>query len=389
MIAPKNHDGVFRQPEPVQRIEHTPELRVHEADTGVISLSRLAQVQLVEAVVGFHGQRRFRDVVEVVRRALRKGDAVERIKVEVFLWRNVRAVRAEESHREKERRVLVLFEQLNRLRRDLPVRLLLVRALRREPRQRSTEPAAFARLLRTLKQRLLVLVASARAEGLVPRLRIVEPRRPDVARHPVVEHLPDARDVVIVLPKELRQRHHIRQRLFAEVGLEIENARLVRPQTREQRDAARRAERELRVGPLEAHTARRQPVDVRRLDERVAVASEVRVAVVSGDEEHIRLLCGGGKRGREKDDGEEAWQGEHARRMPPPCAFRQSRFTRSPDAPCASPWTARKRARSAGAWLPRRACRAVAFRSGASCRPHSQSRTGGSCRRCRRGSSRS
>ena len=48
------------------------------------------------------------------------------------------------------------------------------------------------------------------------------------------------------------------------------------------------------VRPLEHDSARRQPVDVRRLDQLVAVAAERRLEVVDANQQHIRLgLCGG------------------------------------------------------------------------------------------------
>src|SRR5690606_26402628 len=53
------------------------------------------------------------------------------------------------------------------------------------------------------------------------------------------------------------------------------------------------AERELAVRALEFHPARGQPVEVRRLDDRIAVAAEVVVHVVHRDEQDVEPGTGG------------------------------------------------------------------------------------------------
>src|SRR6185503_5402153 len=110
--------------------------------------------------------------------------------------------------------------------------------------------------------------------GQVPGKRIIETGRADLAGHPIVEHLPDARHEVAVLPEQLRQGDHIRQRLLPEVRLEFEDARLVGTKAGQERDAAWATQRELRISPLEPHRAPGQSIDIRRANERIAVTTE-------------------------------------------------------------------------------------------------------------------
>src|ERR1051325_5217558 len=87
--------------------------------------------------------------------------------------------------------------------------------------------------------------------------------------------------------------------LNAEISIVIHHARLRRIASIEERRARRIAERILCIGPVEARAARGEPVDVRRPDDGVAVAAQLRAQVVGDDEEHVvaRLLIGREKRG--------------------------------------------------------------------------------------------
>lgn len=61
----------------------------------------------------------------------RRGDALERVRVEVLFRREERAVRPAEPGGKEERPVLVLLEERNRLRGDLAIRVFLIRCRRR------------------------------------------------------------------------------------------------------------------------------------------------------------------------------------------------------------------------------------------------------------------
>ena len=76
---------------------------------------------------------------------------------------------------------------------------------------------------------------------------------------------------------------------FAEVTGVGEHAGLLRVQSGHERGTAWVANGVLAVGAVETHAAPGQAVDVRRLDERVAVAAKVVVKVVHGDKKDIRL----------------------------------------------------------------------------------------------------
>jgi len=103
------------------------------------------------------------------------------------------------------------------------------------------------------------------------------------------------RDVAVVL-EVLRQRHHIRQagteQILWLIRIEI-HASTVRSQAGEQAEASRRTERHLAIVCHEDCPLRRQPVDVRRLNPRLAVTAEQRLEVVGDDEEDVRLMFWG------------------------------------------------------------------------------------------------
>jgi hypothetical protein len=130
------------------------------------------------------------------------------------------------------------------------------------------------------------LVASRRVESLQPRHPVVQAVGADVPRIAVVVHLADACHIIAIASEHLRKRHHVGQ-VLAEMILQIEHPRAVRAQTGQERGAARTAQRKLAVRPFEPHATRSETVDARRLHQRVAVAAEVVVHVVHGDEQDI------------------------------------------------------------------------------------------------------
>jgi hypothetical protein len=98
--------------------------------------------------------------------------------------------------------------------------------------------------------------------------------------------LPDAgRDVAVVL-EQLRQRHGIRP-VLAELRDQLVNANRIGSESRQQRCAAWIAQRKLVVGAVEPYAPLRQPIDVRRLDDRVTIRAQVVVEIVGHDQQHI------------------------------------------------------------------------------------------------------
>ena len=106
-----------------------------------------------------------------------------------------------------------------------------------------------------------------------------------------MENLADASDEVAVVLEKLRQGYDVRK-MPAKVSLEIEYFRGIRAKTRQQRDAARTAERKLIVSAIKANAASREPIDVRGLGERVPVTTEGIVQVIHCDEKDIGFALG-------------------------------------------------------------------------------------------------
>ena len=95
------------------------------------------------------------------------------------------------------------------------------------------------------------------------------------------------------------QQQAVRERR-RQLGEIIHNPVLMRIQPREQRRAARRAERRGAKRIRKPHAFLREPVDVRRLHMRRAVAPErLRTEIVAEDEEDVGLV------GRARDDKED------------------------------------------------------------------------------------
>ena len=121
----------------------------------------------------------------------------------------------------------------------------------------------------------------------------------DRCRHVVVVEFADAADEVARPAECLRQAHMLRNRLPEDLRVGEDPGR-VRIEPGQERVAARATERKCAVRPLEPHTPPRQPVDIRRLGQRIAVAAQECVEVVGDDEEHVGPISG---RGRQADVG--------------------------------------------------------------------------------------
>ncbi|MDP3068986.1 MAG: hypothetical protein Q8N18_01800 [Opitutaceae bacterium] len=93
---------------------------------------------------------------------------------------------------------------------------------------------------------------------------------------------------VAVFPEQFRQRHHVGQRL-AEMGVQIPDLRRVGTRAREHAGARRRANCLLAIGAVEDHAALGETIDVRALDDRVAIAAELRPEIVGDEKQDIQL----------------------------------------------------------------------------------------------------
>ena len=151
-----------------------------------------------------------------------------------------------------------------------------------------------AELSRQEREDLVVTlaIASARIDGEIPRWVIVEASGADVVRHAIVIELADPGRDPAVRAECLRQRHCTGQ-LLAEVRRHGVFARIRQYTCRvgaspgEKRRAARAAQRILVVGAIESHSARRQPVDVRRSN-RAAVGAQVIVQIVCDQKQDVQ-----------------------------------------------------------------------------------------------------
>lgn len=191
---------------------------------------------------------------------------------------------AVEAGGDEERPLPVLFHQRDGFPRDLAIGMLVVGRGRRVVGERAADPAR----RRVIGQsRLLVLVDAARIDHAIPGRRIVESVGADLAGIAVVVNLADARDRVAVLPEELRERHDVRMDR-PEVRLQVVDANGIGAEAGQHRCTARVAQRELHVGAIEPDSARGEPVEVRRLDQRMALGAEIEVEIVGHDEQDVR-----------------------------------------------------------------------------------------------------
>lgn len=153
---------------------------------------------------------------------------------------------------------------------------------------------------------MLIAIAAARVDDLIPRIVVIEARRAEILRHAVVVQFADARSEPAVAAKELGKRDGVRE-LFPEVGRDRgTHIRIgvdsgdVRPAAGQEGGAARRAEWKLAIGALEQDSAGGETVDVRCLQTSRAIAGEVAVEIVGDEEEHIGLRGGRGGEGRSR-----------------------------------------------------------------------------------------
>src|SRR5262249_50340787 len=121
---------------------------------------------------------------------------------------------------------------------------------------------------------------AASLAALSPRVRVINPARKDFA---------GAQRRIAVRLEVLGERDEFRM-LRAKPGLVVHHTGLRRIPSGEQRRARRVAERILGVSPLEPNSARGQTVYVRRLDELIAVTTQLGPQVVRSDEEDV--VCG-------------------------------------------------------------------------------------------------
>src|SRR5262249_38739097 len=153
-----------------------------------------------------------------------------------------------------------LFEELrDRARGDAVARLLL-RPVEPRPREGAL---AFLVAVPLLDRGLLLLVVPRTVLVKVPGLLLV-------ALPHIVEDLAVPAGEVAVLAEHLRQKHDVRH-LVAKQRLELPDAGRFRAEPAQERLTARSADGVLAEGAREAHPAGREPVDVRRQHDPVAV----------------------------------------------------------------------------------------------------------------------
>ena len=320
VVAEEDHDRAIRQALLLEFRQDEAELRIHEALGRVVGLDHRSLLPVVHPVVGLGGAEvGLGRAVGPVGRA-RQAELILRVEVEIALRGYVGRVRAEEAHGQEERLVALLAEERLGLRGDLAVRLLGVRALRGQPRQRRPvvvgahldaggSPGPLARDDRE-DLVLVVAIATARVPDLLPGTRVIQPVGADLLGYAVVVEFADAGDRVALVLEQLGQGHRVRD-VRPELHRVVEDLGRVGAQPREEGRAARVAERVLAVGAIEAHPLGGQFIDVRR-QRRPAVAPHGSTAVVGDQQQHVqalRLGREGGDAGEQQGGGGEA----HAR----------------------------------------------------------------------------
>jgi hypothetical protein len=227
------------------------------------------------------------------------------------------------------------LEQPLRFRRCKPVGLFPIGRLVSHPAQRGSE---VSRLADGRDAIVRVAVVAARVDDQVPRSIVIQARGADVGRHTVVIELADTGHEVAVAPVKLRPRHGFGELLAqvrrhqARVRRVGEHAGRVRPASRQEGRPAGIAQRELRVGAVEAHAARGEGVDVRRVN-RGTVRAQVHVEVVGDDQKNVggvrsrgwhRSLRADQRRHEQHQQHDEvsAWHGAHSSETPPPTSAR-------------------------------------------------------------------
>jgi hypothetical protein len=103
-----------------------------------------------------------------------------------------------------------------------------------------------------------------------------------------MKNLPHALHEVAAVLEMLRQRHDVRQRLPKMSG-EIIHFRGVRSRAREQAGTRGRANGLLAIGPFKNHPPLGEAINIRGLNDVIAIAAQLRAQIIHGDEENIRF----------------------------------------------------------------------------------------------------
>ena len=125
----------------------------------------------------------------------------------------------------------MLLEQFNPAFGRDAIGLLIVRSIGRQPGQGTPQPALRIQIGQLV---LIILIAPARIDDIVPRLGVIQTIGPDLSRHAVVEYFSNPRHVEAILPIHLRQRERIGKGLGAKIRLKIIDFGRIRPQARHQ-----------------------------------------------------------------------------------------------------------------------------------------------------------
>src|ERR1051325_2653927 len=104
-----------------------------------------------------------------------------------------------------------------------------------------------------------------------------------------MKNLARSQSRVAILLKVLRQRHVVRM-LRPKISIVVHDASLRRVATVQHRATRRITQRKLRVSSIETRAARGETVNIRRLDDRIAVTAQLRPQVVRDDKEYIVFL---------------------------------------------------------------------------------------------------
>ena len=209
-------------------------------------------------------------------------------------------MRLEETDGEEERLArfrLRRLQAMNRFLRNLPIGISVVRHIGRFVRSATRQaPGVLIGEERFLTGESLVGPALGFHVGdrFLLKVRHTPRRRVFAVAVADVKNLSQRLGAVAVLLEILRQRHRVRRGL-AEVRPEIVNAQRGRPHAGEQRIARRRAHGLIAIRALEHHAASREPVDIRRLHNLVAVAAEHGLQIIDRYEKDVGLLGGVGR----------------------------------------------------------------------------------------------
>ena len=205
MVGGEQHDRILRQARFVQCFQNPSQLGVGKRDGSVVRLNRFPRnffLQVDLFLFPLHRRLRgFGNGLQVALGHLGHDDLFPRIHLEILLRRDIRRVRAIKPHGQIEGRFVcgVLFQQFDRFGRRDAVGLFLIRAVGRQP----TERAAITTRHQTEDFFLFMLVTAFGVDRVIPRSRIVMPRRANVDRHTIVINLANPRGRVAGPAKHL------------------------------------------------------------------------------------------------------------------------------------------------------------------------------------------